>query len=193
MASGVAPRSKPLVKSKALAKKGLSVFNAESMTVGSLLIELQTRGFIVDRAIGMAIEREFLYVPVIQSTRYRTCAGKAFGRSNNRKIVLSHLLWMAPGNAWINVHKTFIHELAHLLAWGDGHGSTWKRICKQIGGDGIRCHNYKEMQKRQPKEIAACYTCDKKWHGRKGLAKNRNYTCPKCGEKITRVKKGENV
>ena len=163
------------------------MFNAESMTVGSLLFELAGRGFTVRKALQLATERKLMDVPVIQTTRYRTCAGKAYGRVGSRKIVLSHLLWMAPGNSWINVHRTFIHELAHLLTWGDGHGRFWKRTCWEMGGSGVRCHNYDELQKRQPKAIAACYPCDRTWHARKGLAKNRSYTCPDCGAEITRL------
>lgn len=39
------------------------------------------------------------------------------------------------------------HEVAHLVCFqkpflGKGHNKRWKRVCKQLGGTGERCHSF---------------------------------------------------
>lgn len=57
-----------------------------------------------------------------------------------RRITLSWLLTEANGAA--EVRNTILHEVAHALAGHPaGHGPEWVRICRSIGGDGLRCYS----------------------------------------------------
>jgi len=39
------------------------------------------------------------------------------------------------------VRDTILHEIAHALTPGDGHGEVWRRTCLAIGGNGQRTHS----------------------------------------------------
>lgn len=165
----------------------------DNMNVRDLLLELDRRGLDVKRALELCSpESKIANVPVTRSTRYRTCAGKAFRNRDGtpKKIILSYLLWMEPGNAWNSVRSTFVHEIAHLLSRTWGHTREWRMLCLRLGGTGERCHNYKTMPRkpqRPMKPIAACYSCDKVFNGRKRLTKNKDYYCKTCSGEIKKL------
>jgi hypothetical protein len=52
-------------------------------------------------------------------------------------IGLSRLLVV---NDVIQVTDTILHEIAHALTLGDGHGYAWKRKCIEIGAKPERCY-----------------------------------------------------
>ena len=164
----------------------------ENMKVRDLLLELDQRGLDVKRALELCPwESKIGNVPVDRSTRYRTCAGKAFRNKDGspKLIVLSYLLWMEPGNAWDSVRKTFVHEIAHLLSHSWGHTAEWRRLCLYLGGTGARCHNYQVMQRqrRELKLVAACNICNYEWKKRKRLSQWKRYHCPKCKTELERL------
>ena len=61
------------------------------------------------------------------------------------------------------VRDTILHEIAHALAPGDGHGRKWKAVCQCIGASPKRC--YEDAQVNLPPRAPARY--------RMG--------CPRCG------------
>jgi predicted SprT family Zn-dependent metalloprotease len=194
MGSGdLSPELNRKVWSKVQTQKrvGIEMLDFENMKIHDLLLELDRRGLDVKRALELCpSESDIGNIPVTRSTRYRTCAGKAFRNNDGtpKKIVLSYLLWMEPGNAWDSVRKTFVHEIAHLLSRTWGHTYDWRRLCISLGGSGERCHNYKTMPRRPRQEIpiAACHACDEVFTGRKRLARNKDYYCKKCNGEIER-------
>lgn len=69
-------------------------------------------------------------------------ARRRFGCCNftRKSITLSAAL--VNLNSEEEVRDTVLHEIAHALTPGDGHGNRWKNTCVQIGAKPERC--YKE-------------------------------------------------
>jgi hypothetical protein len=59
-------------------------------------------------------------------------------RYSDRTISLSAPRTQLRDEAWVRM--TIIHEIAHALVGpGYGHGATWQRKFRSLGGDGARC------------------------------------------------------
>ena len=59
---------------------------------------------------------------------------------------------MMQNSAWDHLYKdTVPHELAHIVGFAEGlcrnHDSSWKRICRALGGNGERCHKEEVVYK----------------------------------------------
>jgi predicted SprT family Zn-dependent metalloprotease len=53
---------------------------------------------------------------------------------------------MMVNQAWDHlINDTVPHELAHIICFANGsdrgHGYAWKRTCRELGGNGERCHS----------------------------------------------------
>jgi predicted SprT family Zn-dependent metalloprotease len=156
------------------------------MTVKDMLDELKRRGYDVERALKL---KKFWDVPVVKSGKMRSTAGRATRWPNGKQeIRLATRLWLAPGNSWDHVHRTFIHELAHLICREiQSHGDEWKGWCAHLGGEPVRFHSYEHLSRRPTKAVAMCQPCDKVFHRRNRLPRHRMYTCPKCGTEVTKL------
>jgi SprT protein len=83
-------------------------------------------------------------VRVEWNPRLKSCAGRADYKT--KLVSLNPLLVHHGPN---EIHRTFLHELAHLLAQFRArrkrippHGDEWRRACHDLGiGDEKRCHN----------------------------------------------------
>lgn len=64
--------------------------------------------------------------------RFGTCSVE------RRRITLSAYLTHLNDEA--HVRDTILHEIAHALAPGDGHGARWKAACRRIGATPERCY-----------------------------------------------------
>ncbi len=69
-----------------------------------------------------------------------------------------------------NLIDTIRHEIAHLLAPGDGHGAEWKRQCKLIG-----C---RDEQYAQYEEVKVLH---------ESMTRTFELTCTSCGEVIAHM------
>jgi len=73
------------------------------------------------------------------------CAGQA-GRKNGR-FYMRFNTDMMQTSGWDHIiNDTVPHELAHIICFyrpelGRQHNPGWKRVCKQMGGTGARCHS----------------------------------------------------
>lgn len=67
-------------------------------------------------------------------------ARRRFGscRYRERVITLSRPLVLLNGVD--EVRDTILHEIAHALTPGDGHGGKWKSACRRIGARPVRCY-----------------------------------------------------
>ena len=62
-------------------------------------------------------------------------ARRRFGSCQPRRKVITLSRPLAFLNAEPQVRDTVLHEIAHALTPGDGHGSRWKRKCVEIGAE----------------------------------------------------------
>lgn len=137
-------------------------------------------------------------------------ARRRFGSCNahRRRITLS--MYLTRLNDEAEVRDTILHEVAHALAPGDGHGRRWKAACQRVGARPERC--YREADdpaaapahrvvggggagshvnaKRMGTVVApqaglriGCATCDW-WVGRHRLTWAIQ-SCRKCGTQVT--------
>ena len=108
---------------------------------------------------------------VCWSARLRSTAGLAFPRKT--LITLNPRLREFGED---EVERTFLHELAHLVAQHRAgrrrvapHGPEWRRACADLGlKNERRCHELPLP--------------------RKEIARNHRYLCPACGHEVRRVR-----
>jgi predicted SprT family Zn-dependent metalloprotease len=108
-------------------------------------------------------------------------ARRRFGacRYGRKLITLSRPLVLLNPEA--EVRDTILHEIAHALCPGDGHGVRWKQKCREIGARPARC--YREESVAAPPRAAAryeygCGACGW-WVERRRVTVNR-YVCARC-------------
>jgi predicted SprT family Zn-dependent metalloprotease len=108
-------------------------------------------------------------------------ARRRFGscRFKEKLITLSRTLTLL--NPEGQVRDTVLHEIAHALTPGDGHGPRWKARCAEIGALPNRC--YDEVAVVSPPRRAApyrygCRPCGW-WVERRRIVAG-NYVCSKC-------------
>lgn len=85
-----------------------------------------------------------------------------------------------------NIIDTIIHEVAHALTKGDGHGEIWKAKCRELG---CKDQQYKNLEKSSMEKLSRfkgyCPTCnDVIYAGRK---KKYGVVCVSCCNKEYRA------
>ena len=119
-------------------------------------------------------------------------ARRRFGscRYGKKLITLSRPLTLL--NSEDEVRDTLLHEIAHALSPGDGHGLVWKQKCREIGAKPQRCYSDAAVRSptRRPARYAfGCHACCW-WIDRRRLAESR-YVCSRCkGMLLYREKDG---
>ena len=112
-------------------------------------------------------------------------ARRRFGRCNyTRKLItLSRPLTLL--NNLDEVRDTLLHEIAHALAPGDGHGAKWRRVCVQIGARPKRCYDDTTVVS-PPRRVASyemgCSACN--WWTPRHRRTGRAYVCKQCRGKV---------
>jgi SprT protein len=107
-------------------------------------------------------------VVVEWNPRMRTTAGRA--HCKERRIELNTRLQGLPeGERDRELRTTFLHELAHLVAYARAagrriapHGPEWRQACRDLGiPDEGRCHTLDFQPRRLARKYAyACPACD---------------------------------
>jgi hypothetical protein len=67
-------------------------------------------------------------------------ARRRFGSCSTTRKRITLSMHLAKLNDEAEVRDTILHEIAHALTPGDGHGRRWKAACAQIGAKPDRCY-----------------------------------------------------
>lgn len=89
-------------------------------------------------------------------------------------------------NNEISVRDTILHEVAHALTKGDGHGRQWKLMAQRLGANPSRT-NIAELSRG--KYYIQCEPCNYK-HEFYRLPK-RTYLCVHCKKSLPLIERGE--
>jgi predicted SprT family Zn-dependent metalloprotease len=89
------------------------------------------------------------------------------------------------------VRDTVLHEIAHALTPGGGHGARWKARCLEIGARPARC--YTDQAVRSPARSPAryrlgCRTCG--WWVERRRVTGRRYICTRCNARLALEERG---
>lgn len=140
------------------------------------------------------------------NNRLRTTAGMfrynvtAFDEFKESRIELN--LKYLKEFGFENVKKTFAHEVAHLINLAKyrecGHGWSFKKICKELGGHMNDYHAGQTFKECSTKEFISSeykwnYKCDCgrndfNYRRRMGINKRNFSVCRKCSSKLTETK-----
>lgn len=64
----------------------------------------------------------------------------AYGLCDYRKKEISLSIYYVEVGTEAQIINTILHELAHALAGpGTNHGEVWKRMCRKVGANPVRC------------------------------------------------------
>lgn len=116
-------------------------------------------------------------------------------RYRSKEIGISK--WILYACDWETIEDTLRHEIAHVLAPGDGHGPRWKRMAREVGADPERLCRLKAhekalkpktaLERRGFKYLASCPFCGSLPGGRMRMTaamRRGAFVHRRCGEKI---------
>ena len=132
------------------------------------------------RQLAWALMREHRLLDAGWTFRFDH-ARRRFGscRPRGKTITLSRPLVLLNGET--EVRDTLLHEIAHALTPGDGHGARWKRKCRELGARPVRCYSDAQVVSPPRKPAAYRYGCAPCgwWVDRRRLSASR-YVCRTC-------------
>ncbi|MGH7214324.1 MAG: SprT-like domain-containing protein [Tepidisphaeraceae bacterium] len=102
---------------------------------------------------------------------------------HTKRITLSRPLTFL--NAIDEVRDTVLHEIAHALTPGDGHGRKWRAKCAQIGATPRRCYKDEEIvapPRAAAKYLLGCEACG--WWVERRRRSRRKYVCKRCSGSV---------
>jgi predicted SprT family Zn-dependent metalloprotease len=114
-------------------------------------------------------------------------ARRRFGKCDytHRRISLSRSLTFL--NGLDEVRDTILHEIAHALCPGDGHGAKWRATCRRIGARPKRCYTDQQViapPRRPARYRLGCPRCDWWVDRRRRVDRMARYVCKRCRGKV---------
>ena len=104
-------------------------------------------------------------------------AKRRFGCCNYTKKEISLSKPLIEANDYVQVLDTILHEIAHALTPGAGHGSEWKKMCVKIGAKPERCYSSEDTTIIAGKYRAVCGGCGKTHTRHKRVPRGRKTAC----------------
>lgn len=105
-------------------------------------------------------------------------AKRRFGYCNYRRKTISLSVPLIQLNGEDEVRDTVLHEIAHALAPGKGHGFMWREKCREIGARPQRCYSSESVAEPAAPWVGTAATCG---HTLKRFRMSRNsVSCGKC-------------
>jgi predicted SprT family Zn-dependent metalloprotease len=86
-------------------------------------------------------------------------AVKRFGRCSYRLRQINLSGPLIELNDESEVRDVILHEIAHALTKGDGHGARWKAKCVEIGCRPVRCYTTDNVTQPAMRYQATCGGC----------------------------------
>ena len=99
-------------------------------------------------------------------------------RYGRREIGLSRPLTAL--NGYDEVRDTILHEIAHALTPGAGHGPRWKQMAARIGAKPDRCYDGATVNRPQAAWTGHCHNCDFTVDRHRLTETAKRGACPKC-------------
>lgn len=88
-------------------------------------------------------------------------ARRRFGQCRHRDKVISLSRHLVLLNEEAEVRDTILHEIAHALTPGSGHGWKWKLKAKEIGARPERCYSSSKVVTVKAPWLATCNNCSR--------------------------------
>ena len=101
-----------------------------------------------------------------------------------RLITLSRPLTLLNGEA--EVLDTLLHEIAHALTPGVGHGARWREKCCELGARPVRCYTDEAVlspPRRPPRYDWGCRACG--WWVARHRRTRRRFVCARCSGSLS--------
>jgi predicted SprT family Zn-dependent metalloprotease len=108
-------------------------------------------------------------------------AAKRFGLCNHTRKIISLSWKLVMLNTEEEVRDTILHEIAHALTPGAGHGPRWREMCVRIGAKPERCFTAQQvvMPTQRPAWFQiGCVGCD--WWADRRRASSKMLICKRC-------------
>lgn len=105
-------------------------------------------------------------------------AKRRFGSCNYSKKQITLSSHLTRLNTLEEVRDTLLHEIAHALTPGTGHGAAWRAKCLELGAKPERCYRAEQVNQPDAPYLLVCDSC--------GLAVPRYrrsrhiYVCVRC-------------
>jgi len=102
----------------------------------------------------------FSHIPLRWSNGKRILGAVRFLRVTHQPIDLTLSKIMLPLLPEDQVRDVILHEIAHLMTPGEGHGPRWKAACRQIGAKPERTTTVpQEVKAATAKHTLVCQKC----------------------------------
>ena len=111
---------------------------------------------------------------------------KRFGACKPGQKVISLSWRLTLLNDVEQVRETVLHEIAHALTPGDGHGPKWKAMCRRLGIRPERCFTSEQVTmpaKRASRLEIGCRRCE--WWADRTRFGGAGLVCRRCQEPVT--------